>query len=39
MQGRLLSFDYKDRNGLKTNRLVEPCQLHYKRLDDITNRN
>ncbi len=26
---RILSFDYIDKNGAKTNRRVEPCQLHF----------
>ena len=26
---RLISFDYTDKNGLSTNRSVEPCQLHF----------
>ncbi|MGN7356731.1 helix-turn-helix transcriptional regulator [Paenibacillus sp. SAF-054] len=29
VQGRLLSFDYLDRSGVKTNRMVEPYQLHF----------
>lgn len=26
---RLILFDYIDKNGIKTNRMVEPCQLHF----------
>jgi len=29
VQGRLVSFDYVDRNGLKTDRTVEPYRLHF----------
>ncbi|MCC3374178.1 YafY family protein [Cohnella sp. REN36] len=26
---RIISFDYLDKNGMKTNRMVEPYQLHF----------
>ncbi|ASS66137.1 MULTISPECIES: YafY family protein [unclassified Paenibacillus] len=29
LQNRLVSFDYRDRNGLATKRTVEPYQLHF----------
>lgn len=29
---RLVSFDYIDKNGLQTNRLVEPYQLHFSEM-------
>ncbi|MGO4541083.1 helix-turn-helix transcriptional regulator [Paenibacillus sp. 2TAB19] len=29
VQGRLLTFDYIDRSGVKTDRRVEPYQLHF----------
>lgn len=32
VQGRLLSFDYMDINGIKTNRMVEPYQLHFSEM-------
>lgn len=32
VQGRILSFDYIDRSGLKTKRMVEPYQLHYSEM-------
>ena len=32
MQRRLVSFDYSDGNGSKTNRSVEPYQLHYSEM-------
>ncbi|MEC0240074.1 YafY family protein [Paenibacillus dokdonensis] len=32
VQGRLLTFDYIDQCGLKTNRMVEPYQLHFSEM-------
>ncbi|GIP26423.1 transcriptional regulator [Paenibacillus sp. J23TS9] len=32
VQGRLLTFDYIDQSGLKTNRTVEPYQLHFSEM-------
>ncbi|WP_136605462.1 helix-turn-helix transcriptional regulator [Paenibacillus dokdonensis] len=32
VQGRLLTFDYIDQSGLKTNRMVEPYQLHFSEM-------
>jgi predicted DNA-binding transcriptional regulator YafY len=31
-RSKLVSFDYSDSNGIKTNRLVEPYQLHYSEM-------
>ncbi|MEK5028292.1 helix-turn-helix transcriptional regulator [Paenibacillus sp. FSL M7-1046] len=32
VQGRLLSFDYIDGSGGKTNRMIEPYQLHFSEM-------
>ena len=32
VQGRLLTFDYIDRSGVKTNRMIEPYQLHFSEM-------
>ena len=32
LQNRLVSFDYTDRNGIMTNRIVEPYQLHFSEM-------
>lgn len=32
VQGRLLTFDYIDRSGGKTNRMIEPYQLHFSEM-------
>ncbi|WP_312369137.1 helix-turn-helix transcriptional regulator [Lachnoclostridium sp.] len=32
LKNRLVSFDYSDRNGILTNRIVEPYQLHFSEM-------
>ncbi|MBT2288042.1 YafY family transcriptional regulator [Paenibacillus albidus] len=32
VQGRLLTFDYIDQSGVKTNRKIEPYQLHFSEM-------
>lgn len=32
LQNRLVSFDYIDKNGIMTNRIVEPYQLHFSEM-------
>jgi len=32
LKGRLVSFDYMDKSGVKTHRMVEPYQLHFSEM-------